>query len=1141
MDTNRFSLVLIILFALVIATAQEGLSQLIQSTAGREPQEPRIVSSLPVDAEMRPDQHFKVWVFFIDKGIMGNDEIELMVEDAVSRIPEETLSRRKKATGNEKFSGFFDLEVSGEYVRGIISTGALHRTTSRWLNAISVLATAREIEEIALLPFVHSIKPVAGFVRPELPPEMEALDEGPYRPLERVFQHDYGNSFTQAMQIVVPPLHDLGYTGNGILIGVLDTGFRKDHIALSGLDIVAEHDFVFDDDDTQYDPSNPDDYSDFHGTGVVSIMAGNVEGEIIGPAFGASFLLGKTEDIRSETPIEEDYWVEGIEWMETQGALIVSSSLGYTTFDGGTGYLFSDLDGNTAVTTVAADFAASLGVLVVNAAGNSRNDDWGRIITPSDGDSVVAVGAVDRQGSLASFSSPGPTYDGRIKPDVCAMGVSNYFALNVDTVSYSNGNGTSFATPLVAGASALLLEANPSWTAIDVVRKLKGTASQSGSPDNDYGWGIINTLRAADLNIPFVLFLETTVDDDSTGESLGNGNGFPEAGETIELAVTVTNLGDTTATGLMAVLRTQDIYITLYDSTETFTDLEPDDSMETDDDFDFTLSDSIPTTYQVPFIIQISDGEAREWEYTFDLSTGQLFRVSGEILAPDLSPLFDATALIMGPIDSLGRYAAIDTIFTDADGFFEAQYLPGHYSVQAEQEGFLRTDGVPLDLPPDTSLIFVLQQPEFAVDADSVVIWLDEDLVGSDTVTVTNSGTGLLFFSVQEANPTPLTVQQPGRNSKILSHVMGSLFENAEFYPISTREADVKGKGLKQGFPLTLPPVDSLWNLVYIDTDQNTDMDIKNFYIQVDTDGGMLYLRLTGWRPWVDEQGDWMGAFVLDTDTDPLTGGYFEGGEYILVRDTLIGEYVLVWNNDIQDYEFLDYLPYAMVGDSTMDLGIDLSALEFSGEDPELAHAYAAFIWLIDLDSLITNDVFPDGDGSDFATISVHDDDWLEVVPGWGYIPSGESSEIIINVDMESQPVEVLNRSLLFVYNEPSSQTYKLPVVVHTPTGVEGEGKKPSVPRAFSLSQNYPNPFNPSTTIRYDIPTGSGKIPVKVTIYDLRGRLVKKLVERENEPGRYQVHWDGRDEGGQYVSSGVYMYRIEAGDFRFTKKMLLVR
>jgi hypothetical protein len=231
---------------------------------------------------------------------------------------------------------------------------------------------------------------------------------------------------------------------------------------------------------------------------------------LIGPAFGADFALAKTEIKLSETQIEEDNWVAGVEWADDLGADIVSSSLGYQDW-----YTYEDMDGNTALCTIAADLAVSKGIVVVNSAGNERITTWYHIIAPADGDSVIAVGAVDLQGGLASFSSAGPTFDGRIKPDVVARGVQTYCAWA--NGGYGGASGTSLSAPLVAGVCALLLEIHPDWTPIQVREALWHTASQADDPDNLYGYGIANAAEASGLNYlevsPEKLSFEVTLGD----------------------------------------------------------------------------------------------------------------------------------------------------------------------------------------------------------------------------------------------------------------------------------------------------------------------------------------------------------------------------------------------------------------------------------------------------------------------------------------------------------------------------------------------------------------------------------------------------------------------------------------------------
>jgi subtilisin family serine protease len=264
--------------------------------------------------------------------------------------------------------------------------------------------------------------------------------------------------------------------------------------------------------------------------------------------------------------------VAGIEWAEGLGAEVVSSSLGYIDW-----YTFQDMDGVTAVTTKAANRAATLGVVVVNAAGNERGSAWGHIIAPADGLDVIAVGAVDSSGNISSFSSPGPTYDGRTKPEVCALGVNNWIAVNRadGTSTYGTGSGTSYATPLVAGVAALLLEIHRDWTPAQVRSALLSSASRSSNPDNDYGWGIVNAASASDMDLSLPVLQSYAVDDDSSGASLGNGDGQVELGETIELRISLENGGTVTAYSLEGTLSATNPQVVISRSKVAFPDIPP--------------------------------------------------------------------------------------------------------------------------------------------------------------------------------------------------------------------------------------------------------------------------------------------------------------------------------------------------------------------------------------------------------------------------------------------------------------------------------------------------------------------------------------------------------------------------------------
>ena len=217
--------------------------------------------------------------------------------------------------------------------------------------------------------------------------------------------------------------------------------------------------------------------------------------------------MAKTENTFSETPVEEDNWIAALEWADSIGVDVTSTSLGYTTYDSPfTSYTWENMDGNTARITIAADLAVKKGIVVVNSAGNQGfHTEHNTIGAPSDGDSVIAVGAVNSSGTRTSFSSVGNTADGRIKPDIMAMGSGVVLASSNGTTSYKTGSGTSFSCPLAAGVAALILSYNPSLTPIQVRDLLRNSASRSQNPDREYGWGIIDALKAIDTATPVEL------------------------------------------------------------------------------------------------------------------------------------------------------------------------------------------------------------------------------------------------------------------------------------------------------------------------------------------------------------------------------------------------------------------------------------------------------------------------------------------------------------------------------------------------------------------------------------------------------------------------------------------------------------
>ena len=420
---------------------------------------------------------YRVWIYFTDKD--GSEPVT---------VSPKAIERRNKNDVSTNHL-WYDLQVSPIYKNEITSLGLTIKNESRWLNAISVICSKPDLDRISDLPFVDKIEPV-------LMQKKSLIQNSDIVELSRTL--DYGGSQVQMEQINCIAAHDLGYFGQGIRILYLDTGFELNHEVFDSLNVVAQHDFINNDENTANENDQEiEDGQDHHGTLCLSVLAGYEPGYLIGPAFKSEYLLAKTEIVADEIEQEEDNYVAGLEWGEQNGADIACSSLGYLDW-----YTYEHLDGNTAVTTIGVDIAASLGVLTVTSAGNEGNDDWYYIITPADADSVLSVGAVNSSGDIAYFSSHGPTYDGRIKPEVCAMGLYTYCISPNTTSEYSSASGTSLSAPLAAGAAAVVLSANLNLSAMELREALMMTASMADSPNNDYGWGIVNTLAA--INYDFM-------------------------------------------------------------------------------------------------------------------------------------------------------------------------------------------------------------------------------------------------------------------------------------------------------------------------------------------------------------------------------------------------------------------------------------------------------------------------------------------------------------------------------------------------------------------------------------------------------------------------------------------------------------
>ncbi len=385
-----------------------------------------------------------------------------------------------------------DLPVNKNYINAVLEKGARFMHTSKWLNGVTVQALNDSFEiNVLKLPFVKKVQLTKTRITKSA---IEKFNETTGNETVSIDSFYYGPSVYQTSLFNGQYLHNQNYRGQGIQIAVLDGGFynANKYFAFDSLwankQILGTKDFV--------NPAGDIFNTHYHGMSVLSCMGGNVPGRLIGTATKASYWLIRSEDTDSEFLIEEDNWVAAAEFADSAGVDIINSSLGYNQFnDPQMNHTYADMDGKTTRVTQGANIAVSKGILVFSSAGNEGNDSWKYIIAPSDGVNVIAVGAVNKDSIPAPFTSHGPAYGGKTKPNVAAVGWNTFLQKENGTLGYLNG--TSFSSPVMAGIGACLWQAFPNATAKEVKMAIEMSAHLYAKPDSLMGFGIPDMEKAS--------------------------------------------------------------------------------------------------------------------------------------------------------------------------------------------------------------------------------------------------------------------------------------------------------------------------------------------------------------------------------------------------------------------------------------------------------------------------------------------------------------------------------------------------------------------------------------------------------------------------------------------------------------------
>ena len=446
-----------------------------------------VLASLFAEAQVATNIY---WVQFTDK-----NNSPYSIDNPEAYLSPRAMQRRaNQGIGIDEY----DIPVNPQYLQAVADCGAQLLNPSKWLNGVSVYVTDPSVlDAIHTLGFVATVRNCPNDPKAQEKKEQWLANE--MKPVEslRGFRGYYGGAEAQVKQLSVDQLHEQGFDGTGIVIAVLDGGFQGtegqscfDNMREEGR-LLGVRDYVYGS-TTVYSQST-------HGTSCLSTMAAYDPNEMVGTAPKASYYLFHTEDAETENIIEEYNWVSGAEYADSLGVDVCSTSLGYIDFDMPQwDHPLEHFDGHTAPMTIGSEIAASRGMICVNAASN-EGDGYCTLGIPADAEHILTIGAVDANGNRASFSSVGPTYDGRIKPDVMAMGQGTYVASGDSWWPYYNGNGTSFATPVLAGAVACLRQARPYATVQEICDAIRECGNRADNPDNKYGYGIPDFTKALEM------------------------------------------------------------------------------------------------------------------------------------------------------------------------------------------------------------------------------------------------------------------------------------------------------------------------------------------------------------------------------------------------------------------------------------------------------------------------------------------------------------------------------------------------------------------------------------------------------------------------------------------------------------------
>ena len=641
-------------------------------------------------------------------------------------------------------------------------------------------------------------------------------------------------------------------------------------------------------------------------------------------------------------------------------------------------------------------------------------------------------------------------------------------------------------------------------------------------------------------------FVDCGIDDDVEGASSGDGDGYPNPGEEIEMDISVVNSGLLTGENIIGSIRAEDEFITITDSTANFGNVDPGSVVVSSDAFVVRIAEGTPSGHTVAFEMMLTDTPGNCWTDTFGLAIYLTSTVTGRVTDVGTGlGIPEATLHWMGFFNEVtGVYDQVGFATADDEGNYAVSLVNGQYWIRAEAPGFLPSYWHGLHFPPDTSdFDFALTSPRMEYDPESFSVRLSSGETRESTLEIRNTYTGQLHYAFLEMEPSLKIGLTPDHCVSFdpLVHIdLDSLPKPPQSF-VQTEDAS--------------PPDPERWRLIYIDADEpDNALDFERFYAQ--NDDRDLYFKIKAREPWSNPRDDFYLYIWMDTDMNKKTGAEIMelGVEYCIVCG--MNSYLIYWRENWQEFDIHSYLPYMQLPPhaDSLEVGIHLADIE------EPRRVNLAFMF-INVQGDVVDDQAPDG-GLGYIPYSTYDAGWLSVQPSFGLVHEGQSKQVMLSIDALGLLPGEYNLNLVVENNQPQRGPVVVPVRLTVgETSVDGESNT-ILPTEFALAQNFPNPFNPTTTIYYAIPStgqrgqsreqrakngeeGADSEPyalrTTLKIYNILGQEVRTLVDEPENAGYYTIGWDGKNGSGIPVPSGVYFYQLTSGNFSQTKKMLLMK